>query len=161
MNTKISVYNGIDRPEIWVDTLRGKRVGLLTNPSGVSRSLTLTSDILAEHGCLTYLFSPEHGVRGDRQAGAAVDTYTDEKTGLPVYSLFSNGHHIPDDILEQLDAVAFDIQDIGARYYTYIYSLSYVMQDCAKADKEMIVFDRLNPLGGTAIDRLAPCADRR
>ncbi len=151
-SSKQVVFNGIDRPELWLPALQGKRVGLLTNPSGVDRSLSLTSDILYRAGMLDCLFSPEHGVRGDRQAGARVDSYTDERTGLPVYSLYSNGHHIPPTVLDTLDAVAFDIQDVGARYYTYVYSLSYCMEDCAAAGKEMIVFDRLNPLGGTCVE---------
>ena len=149
---KLSVLNGIDRPELWLNCLQGKRIGLLTNPCGTDRSLRLTSDIIYEHHLLSCLFSPEHGVRGDRQAGAQVDTYTDEKTGLPVYSLYSNGHHIPREILDTLDAVAFDIQDVGARYYTYIYSLSYIMEDCASAGKELVIFDRPNPLGGVTIE---------
>lgn len=149
---KLSVKNGIDRPELWRDALRGKRVGLLTNPCGVDRSLRLTSDLLYEAECLHCLFSPEHGVRGEQQAGAQVDNYTDAKTGLPVHSLYSNGHHIPPEVLRELDAVAFDVQDIGARYYTYVYSLSYLMEDCAAADKELIVFDRINPLGGAKIE---------
>lgn len=150
--TKLSVKNGIDRPELWLDALRGKRVGLMTNPCGVDRSLTLSSDLLHKAGCLTCLLSPEHGVRGDRQAGAQVDSYVDRKTGLPVYSLYSSGHRIPTEVLSTLDAVAFDVQDVGARFYTYVYSLSYLMEDCAAAGKEMIVFDRLNPLGGEMIE---------
>lgn len=155
---KCKVYNGIDREDVWVRTLRGKRVGLVTNPSGVDRELRQTSDILYECGCLTCLFSPEHGVRGDRQAGEAVDFYTDTKTGLPVYSLYGASSHIDAEIMESVDAIAFDIQDVGARFYTYIYTLSFVMEDCAKYGKEVIVFDRLNPLGGekpqgTVLDR--------
>ena len=77
--TKRTVFNGVDRPRLWKSALSGKRVGLVTNPSGVDRNLRLTSDVLYESGCLVALFSPEHGVRGDRQAGDHVDTYTDEK----------------------------------------------------------------------------------
>lgn len=146
---KHSVYNAIDRPHLWRPALQGKRVGLITNPSGVDRELNLTSDLLYREGLLTCLFSPEHGVRGDLQAGETVDTYTDSRTGLPVYSLYGRGkRHISADVLQNLDAVAFDIQDVGARFYTYIYTLSFAMEDCAAAGKEMIVFDRLNPLGG-------------
>ncbi len=146
---KRKVFNGIDRPEIWKPLLSGKKVGLVTNPSGVDRELRLTSDILFESGNLTCLFSPEHGVRGDKQAGDHIDTYTDEKTGLSVYSLYGSGNrNIKPEVIEALDAIAFDIQDVGARFYTYIYTLSFVMEDCAAYGKEMIVFDRLNPLGG-------------
>ena len=146
---KQRILNAVDRPEVWKRVLSGKRYGLVTNPSGVDRSLRLTADLLYEAGGLVCLFSPEHGVRGDRQAGADVSTYTDERTGLPVYSMYGKGgHHIPETVLSSLDAVVFDIQDVGARFYTYIYTLSYAMEDCAAAGKEMIVFDRLNPLGG-------------
>lgn len=148
--TRRKILNGIDRPDLWKRALCGKRIGLVTNPSGVDRALRLTSDILFESGDLVCLFSPEHGVRGDRQAGAHVDTYTDGKTGLPVYSLYGQAHHINADVMDSLDAIAFDIQDVGARFYTYIYTLSYVMEDCAKHGRELIVFDRLNPLGGVA-----------
>ena len=146
---KQKVYNGIDRPDEWKSVLEGKRIGLITNPSGVDREGRLTSDILFDEGLLTCLFSAEHGVRGDKQAGEKVDFYTDEKTGLPVYSLYGGVKHISPEILEGLDAVAFDIQDVGARFYTYIYTLSYAMEDCAACGKEMIVFDRLDPQGAS------------
>ena len=146
--TKRTVFNGVDRPRLWKSALSGKRVGLVTNPSGVDRNLRLTSDVLYESGCLVALFSPEHGVRGDRQAGDHVDTYTDEKTSLPVYSLYGGSHNISEEVMSTLDAIVFDIQDVGARFYTYIYTLSFVMEDCARYGKEVVVFDRLNPLGG-------------
>ena len=94
------------------------------------------------------MFSPEHGVRGNAQAGKHIDTYTDEKTSLPVYSLYGSAPHISKEVLDTLDIVAFDIQDIGARYYTYMYTLSYAMEDCAASGKTMVVFDRINPVGG-------------
>ena len=145
---KRKILNAVDRPDAWKKALSGKRVGLITNPSGVDRNLRLTFDIISKESDLVCLFSPEHGVRGDKQAGDHVESYTDEKTGLPVYSLFGGSKNIKPEILEGLDAVAFDIQDIGARFYTYMYTLSFAMEDCAKYKKEMIVFDRLNPLGG-------------
>ncbi len=149
MSNPVSVLCGIDRPALWRDILRGKRAGLVTNPSGVDRTLRLTSDILHQGGALVCLLSPEHGVRGERQAGERVDFYTDAKTGLPVYSLYGGNHHIPRELLASLDTIVFDIQDVGARYYTYIYTLSYVMEDCAAAGKQVVVLDRPNPLGGT------------
>ena len=156
--TKRKILNAVDRPDIWLPLLKGKKLGLITNPSGVSRELKLTSDILFEAADLKCLFSPEHGVRGDRQAGDSVSNYIDDVTGLPVYSMYGSTHHIDPHILSSLDALVFDIQDIGARFYTYIYTLSYAMEDCAAHGKEMIVFDRLNPLGGmrpegTVLDR--------
>ena len=147
---KRKILNAIDRQDEWKKVLSGKKVGLITNPSGVDRALRPSFELLAREQMLACLFSPEHGVRGDRQAGDAVDSYVDEKSGLPVYSLYGKGNHIAPEILDTLDAVAFDIQDVGARFYTYIYTLSYAMEDCAAADKEMIVFDRINPLGGVS-----------
>ena len=145
---KLKVSNAIDRPDVWKKVLAGKRVGLLTNPSGVDRDLCLTSDILHENGMLACLFSPEHGVRGDMQAGVKIETYTDPKTGVPAYSLYGASKNVPPEVMETIDAIAFDIQDVGARFYTFMYSLSYVMEDCARYGKEVIIFDRLNPLGG-------------
>lgn len=145
---KVSVLSGIDRIKEYSHLFYGARVGLITNPTGVNKNLASTADILHKMGVLCCMFSPEHGVRGNAQAGAHVDSYTDEKTCLPVYSLYGSVPHIPRDVLDTLDAVAFDIQDIGARYYTYMYTLSYAMEDCAAANKKMVVFDRVNPLGG-------------
>ncbi len=146
---KRKICNAIDRPEVWQPILVGKRIGLVTNPSGVNRDLLLTSDIISESCNLFCMFSPEHGVRGDKQAGDTIDTYIDDKTGVPVYSLYGIGNRqILPEIIEQLDTVVFDIQDVGARFYTYIYTLASVMENCAKYAKEVVVFDRLNPLGG-------------
>ena len=145
---KVSVLNGIDRIDEYFDLLNGQRIGLITNPTGRNRELKETADILAERGLLCCLFSPEHGVRGGATAGAHISDCIDEKTGVPSYSLYGASLHIRDEVLKELDAVAFDIQDVGARFYTYIYTLSYAMEDCAKAGKRFIVFDRINPVGG-------------
>lgn len=145
---KISVLNGIDRINEYEYLFSGARTGLITNPTGVNRQLVSTADILYGMGVLECMFSPEHGVRGNAQAGNHIDNYTDAKTSLPVYSLYGSRPHIPPEVMEKLDIVAFDIQDIGARYYTYMYTLSYAMEDCAAANKKMVVFDRINPLGG-------------
>lgn len=145
---KRTVQNGIDNLHQILPSLQGARVGLITNPTGVDKALRSTIDILHRAGVLSCLFSPEHGVRGDLQAGARVETYTDAATGLPVYSTYGGNVHIPKEILDNLDVVAFDIQDVGARYYTYMYTLSYAMEDCAAAGKRMLVFDRVNPVGG-------------
>ncbi|MBR2431553.1 MAG: DUF1343 domain-containing protein, partial [Clostridia bacterium] len=104
---KRKILNAVDRPDAWKKALSGKRVGLITNPSGVDRNLRLTFDIISKESDLVCLFSPEHGVRGDKQAGDHVESYTDEKTGLPVYSLFGGSKNIKPEILEGLDAVAF------------------------------------------------------
>ena len=146
------VKNGIDRIKEggFLSYLSGKRIGLITNPTGVDSSLTSSIDILKGICDLKILFAPEHGVRGDLQAGVKMTNYTDSTTGLPVFSLYGGVYHIPKAILDTLDAVVFDIQDIGARFYTYMYTLSYAMEDCAEYDKEIIVLDRVNPIGGVS-----------
>lgn len=152
MNDMITVKNGIDRIDEFLPLLENKKMGLITNPTGVNKKLRPTIDILYERGLLECMFSPEHGVRGGESAGSSVSDYVDERTQLPVYSLYGNSVHIRDEILDRLDAVAFDIQDVGARFYTYIYTLSYAMEDCARSGKEMIIFDRTNPVGGNFIE---------
>ncbi|MEA5038516.1 MAG: DUF1343 domain-containing protein [Clostridiaceae bacterium] len=127
-------------------TLKGARLGLITNPTGVDSRLRPTIDILSEGYHLACLMSPEHGVRGDAQAGEKVDRYTDEETGLPVYSLYDQSHRIPSEAMDAIDVVVFDIQDVGARYYTYLYTLAYAMEDCARAGKTLTVLDRPNPI---------------
>jgi uncharacterized protein YbbC (DUF1343 family) len=149
-----TVLCGIDRPETYASLLEGKRIGLVTNPTGISRDGRSTINLLHERFHLTALFSPEHGVRGNLQAGEEVDTYLDEATGLPVYSLFGDltNTRIPPEVLKDLDLLAFDIQDVGARFYSYLYTLSDLMQDCARAGIPILVFDRPNPIGADRID---------
>lgn len=146
---KRCIRNGADRDGILKKELRGQRVGLITNPTGVTKRFFSTADRLFEEGLLSCLFAPEHGVRGDRQAGEMVESYTDPASGLPVFSLYGGSHHLSDEALEMIDTVVFDIQDVGARFYTYIYTLSYALEDCAAKGKRLVVLDRVNPLGGT------------
>lgn len=134
--------------------LQGKRVGLVTNPTGVDRSLNSTVDILynAPNVSLVALFGPEHGVRGDIQAGGYVAQSTDKKTGLPIYSLYGSTRKPTAKMLQGLDVVVYDIQDNGCRSYTFISTLGLVMQACAEAGIEVIVLDRPNPLGGRKVE---------
>ncbi len=145
---KKHVLSGADRISTVGEKLRGRRVGLMTNPTGIDHSFTSTIDLLHRGENLTALFAVEHGIRGMEQAGAKVENTTDEKTGLPVFSAFGANCHFSEEMLDAFDVLVFDIQDVGARFYTYLYSLSYAMEACARADKEMIVLDRVNPLGG-------------
>jgi uncharacterized protein YbbC (DUF1343 family) len=135
-----------------LEWLRGKRVGLVTNPTGVDRRLRSSIDQLIAHEDegdfeLTALYGPEHGVRGGAPAGAYVPSYTDERTGLPVYSLYGPTRKPSEEMLDGVDVLLFDIQDIGTRFYTYISTMSYVMEAAAEHGKEFIVLDRPNPLG--------------
>ena len=136
------------------DCLEGKRVGLLTNPSGVDRNLKSTIDILweAEGVRLVALFAPEHGVRGDVYAGDKVETGRDSRTGLIVHSLYGSTRQPTKDMLKGLDAVVYDIQDVGCRSYTFISSLGLMMRSCAELGIEVIVLDRPNPLGGLKVE---------
>lgn len=134
--------------------LKGKRVGLVTNPSGVDSNLKSTIDILFEapEVNLVALFGPEHGVRGDVYAGGKISDSFDEATGLPVYSLYGATRKPTDEMLKGIDVMVYDIQDVGVRSYTYISTLGLVMEACASLGIEVVVLDRPNPLGGNKIE---------
>ncbi len=126
------------------------KCGLITNPTGVLRNMTSTVDMLKQVCNLTTLFGPEHGVRGDAQAGGEVDSfYIDETTSLPVYSFYGKGLAEAGRVMTGLDTVFFDIQDVGARFYTYQYTMTDAMALCAQAGVRFVVLDRPNPIGGT------------
>ena len=134
--------------------LKGKRVGLVTNPSGVDRYLNSTVDILynAPGVELVALYGPEHGVRGDVYAGGHITDTKDEATGLPVYSIYGSTRKPTPEMLEGIDVMVYDIQDVGVRSYTFISTLGLVMEACAEKDIEVMVLDRPNPLGGNKIE---------
>lgn len=136
------------------DCLQGKKIGLLTNPSGVDRELNSTIDILfnAPGVELVKLFAPEHGVRGDIYAGGHADDSVDEATGLPVLSIYGKYRKPTPEMLAGLDAVVYDIQDVGTRSYTFISALGLMMRACAENNVEVIVLDRPNPLGGLKVE---------
>jgi uncharacterized protein YbbC (DUF1343 family) len=134
--------------------LEGRRVGLVTNPSGVDRHLQSTIDILFEapEVNLVALYGPEHGVRGDVYAGGKVEDTKDETTGLPVFSLYGATRKPTPEMLEGIDVMVYDIQDVGVRSYTFISTLGLVMEACAAKGIEVMVLDRPNPLGGNKIE---------
>ncbi|MGH2568578.1 MAG: exo-beta-N-acetylmuramidase NamZ family protein [Bacteroidota bacterium] len=136
------------------DILRGKRVGLITNPTGVTYNLQSTVDVLhrAAGVAVVALFGPEHGVRGDVEAGKLVENYTDRATGLPVFSLYGGTRKPTREMLRGLDALVYDIQDIGVRSYTYISTMGYAMEAAAEYGLEFIVLDRPNPLTGVRVE---------
>ncbi len=133
--------------------LSGKRIGLITNPSGVNRQLETTIELLRRTPGvqLVALFAPEHGVYGDVPAGDRVETRTDARTGLPVHSLYPKHKPTPA-MLNGLDAVVYDLQDTGCRSYTYITTMGMTMEACGEAGIEFIVLDRPNPLGGVRVE---------
>ena len=135
-------------------SLEGLRIGLVTNPTGVDNNLVSDVDLLhrAPNVKLVALFGPEHGVRGSSHAGDAVGNDSDAATGLPVFSLYGKNHTPSDDMLKDIDALVYDIQDVGCRSFTYISTLYNVMKAAVKNHKKVIVLDRPNPLGGEKIE---------
>lgn len=136
------------------EQLQGKRVGLLTNPSGVDNNLVSTIDILAQaKGVkLNALYSPEHGVRGDVLAGEKVDTYVDKNTGVKVFSLYGKNKKPSAEMLKDIDVLVYDIQDNGCRSFTFISTMGLCMEACAENGKEFMVLDRPNPLSGLKVE---------
>lgn len=134
--------------------LQGKRVGLITNPSGVDNKLKSTVDILAEAPGveLVGLYAPEHGVRGDVHAGDLVDNFVDPATGVTVYSIYGKTRKPTPEMLKDVDVLIYDIQDNGCRSFTFISSMALAMQACAELGKEFMVLDRPNPVGGNKIE---------
>jgi uncharacterized protein YbbC (DUF1343 family) len=154
-NKEPYVKLGIDvLEENGFDVLKGKRVGLITNPTGVSRDLKSTIDILHEapEVQLVALFAPEHGVRGNFAAGERVQDTVDPATGVPMYSLYGARRRPTEENMRDIDVLVIDIQDIGCRSYTYISTMGYCMEAAAEYGKEFVVLDRPNPLTGNIVE---------
>jgi len=134
--------------------LEGKRVGLITNPTGVDSHLKSTIDILFEAPKvnLVALYCPEHGIRGDVTAGGRVDDAIEPITGLPVFSLYGSNKKPSPEILKGIDVLVYDIQDIGSRSYTYISTMGLAIEAAAENGIEFVVLDRPNPLGGNRFE---------
>jgi uncharacterized protein YbbC (DUF1343 family) len=137
-----------------LDLLRGQRIGLITNHTGVDSQLRSTVDLFHQHPeiNLVALYGPEHGIRGAAAAGELVSSDRDPVTGLPVFSLYGNTKKPSAEMLAGVDTLLFDIQDIGVRYYTYPYTLAYCMEAAKEHGLRMIVPDRPNPLGGAVVE---------
>lgn len=147
------IVNGVDSILQYRHLFEGKRVGLITAPTGLTRDFRSTITVIHENFHLAAMFSPEHGVRGDLDAGALVDTYVDPFTNVPVYSLYrKDSKRLTEDMLSKVDIIVYDIQDVGVRYYTFIYTMLYALEDCAKAGVEFVVLDRVNPLDGVTVE---------
>lgn len=143
---------GIDNIDRYLPLFAGKRVGLITNQTGINSEYQSSIDVLMEKTNLVALYSPEHGIRGNVAAGKGVDSARDSKTGLPVYSLYGATKKPTPAMLQDIDVLVFDIQDVGARFYTYIYTMAYAMQSCAEQGKTFVVLDRPNPVGGEIVE---------
>ncbi len=135
------------------DLIRKGRLGLVTNPSAATSDLKAAPDALLAAGArVVSLFGVEHGVRGDIADGVRIGHGKDERTGLPVWSLYGEQYRPTPEMLAGLDAVLYDFQDVGSRFYTFSGSLSHVMAGCAASRVPVIVLDRPNPLGGLAVE---------
>jgi len=139
--------------DVWHD-LHGRCIGVVTNQTGVTSQLVPIVDAIRRNSkiCVKAIYSPEHGLRGDRPAGQYVASYTDEHTGLPVFSLYGATRRPSAEMLAGVDVLLFDIQDVGDRAYTYISTLAYVMEAAKAANKEVWVLDRPNPVGGDVVE---------
>lgn len=129
-------------------SLKGARIGLITNPSGIDRNLRSTIERIFESPelDLKILFGPEHGVRGDIQAGKKIGDARDQKTGLPMQSLYGESKRLSPEAIADLDVIIYDLQGVGARFYTILYTMAYALEGVQKAGKKIIVLDRPNPV---------------
>lgn len=135
-------------------TFKGNRIGLVTNMTGVNERLIPSIDLFNEHPDinLTALYAPEHGIRGDAKEGELVESSIDPMTNLPVYSLYGKTRKPNKKMLDHVDVVVFDLQDIGSRYYTFIYTMAYMMKACEEYGKHFVVLDRPNPISGEKVE---------
>ena len=149
----VTLGNDVFLHETWRE-LRDRCVGIVTNQAGVTGQLESVVDAVRRNPqiCLRALYAPEHGLRGDRPAGSYVASYTDERSGLPVYSLYGATRHPSEPMLAGIDVILIDLQDVGARAYTYASTMVYVMQTAKALGKDVWVLDRPNPIGGDIVE---------
>ncbi len=146
-DTAARVVVGAERLEQYLPLLEGKQVGLVFNPTARVGATHLLDTLLRRGVCVTRIFAPEHGFRGEEEAGEEVRNGLDVRTGTPVISLYGRKKKPSAADLLFVDVLIFDIQDVGARFYTYISTMFYVLESCAANDKPLIVLDRPNPNG--------------
>ena len=149
-HTAMTVVTGAERTDLYVPMLKGKRIALLSNQTGMVGDKH-TLDVMLENGLnVTTIFSPEHGFRGNADAGEHVTSSVDEKTGIPIASLYDGKTRMPSpETMDRFDVIVTDIQDVGLRFYTYYITMVNMMEAAAAYDKEFVVFDRPNPNGMT------------
>jgi uncharacterized protein YbbC (DUF1343 family) len=137
-----------------LDLIKGKKIGIVTNHTGILPDGRHIVDVLNEiEGVkIVALFGPEHGIRGEVPDGKSISHGVDAKTGIPVFSLYGEVKKPTEEMLKDIDVLIFDIQDVGARFYTYISTMSYCMEACAEMGKKFIVLDRPNPIRGVYVD---------
>lgn len=151
-NKETSIKIGIDRLDEYISIFEKKRIALITNMTGYNSEGKNTISILKEKTDLRLLFSPEHGLNANFKEGALIDNAVDRKTLLKIYSLYGKQKKPTKEMLKDIDIVCFDIQDVGSRFYTYIYTMAYTMQACAENGKMFVIFDRPNPISGDVVE---------
>ena len=145
---KYKIKTGADRIVEFHKVFQGKRIGLITSQSGVLSDLTSTIDKFTSCYNLKALFAPEHGIRGEQQDGMDINSYIDKRTGVPVYSIYGNKRSPVIEELENVDILVYDIQDVGSRYYTFIYSMANSMKVAKKKGIPFVILDRPNLISG-------------
>jgi uncharacterized protein YbbC (DUF1343 family) len=150
------VITGAAQTELYLPSLKNRKVGVVANNTSVINQTHIVDSLLSVGVDVKIVFSPEHGFRGDHDAGDKINHSVDEKTGLPIFSLHGNTKKPSSKSLKGIDVLLFDIQDVGVRFYTYISSLHYVMEACAENNIELILLDRPNPnahyIGGPVLN---------
>ena len=141
------IETGAEQTGRYLPLLEGRRVGIMTNHTGTVGRTHLVDTLRSLGVDIRVVFAPEHGFRGQADAGESVASYRDRKTGINVVSVYGSTKRPPDSIMQRLDVLLFDIQDVGLRYYTYLSSMHYLMEACAANGKQLIVLDRPNPNG--------------
>ncbi|MDN5214987.1 DUF1343 domain-containing protein [Fulvivirgaceae bacterium BMA12] len=145
--SEIKILPGADQLDEYLPYLKNKKIGMVVNQTSLIGQRPSVDSLLAHHVDIAIIFGPEHGFRGNASNGAKVSDEVDSQTGIPIISLYGKKRQPSKEDLAQLDLVVFDIQDVGCRFYTIINTLSYVMDACAKNDKELLILDRPNPNG--------------
>ncbi len=138
---------GADQPGLYLESLNGLRIGMVVNQTSRAQGMHLVDFLTIKGVVIKVLFAPEHGFRGEADAGERINNSVDLKTGIPIISIYGNNRQPSKEQLQDLDLIIYDIQDVGCRFYTYISTLHYVMESCAENGKQLMILDRPNPNG--------------
>ncbi len=145
--SELQIIPGAERINVYLPLIKGKRIGILANQTSMVGKTHLVDILLKEGVDIKVIFGPEHGFRGTVSDGEKIGNYVDDKTGIPVVSLYGNKRRPSDDDLKNIDILIFDIQDVGCRFYTYISSLQEYMEAAFENSKPLLILDRPNPNG--------------
>ena len=142
------IKTGAESVNEYLPLLKGKKVAVLSNQTGIIGKTHLVDSLVALKVNVVAIMSPEHGFRGDADAGEHVSSSVDQKTGIPIKSLYEGNTNKPSaELIKLIDVLVFDLQDVGVRFYTYLTTMARMMEACAENGKKMIVLDRPNPIG--------------